>query len=106
MPPASLRVESRVNGVRNRVRWLIALAFSATLGGTAATRPGFTPPQLVQMELQTEESRDVADDFEQPVATSREPEPQDFLSTLDDPAPPDPFPRKISLPPNALAGGI
>jgi thiol-disulfide isomerase/thioredoxin/DNA-binding beta-propeller fold protein YncE len=81
------------------------LAFWVAAGCTESTHPKFTSPQVVQTAVQAEESTDVADNFEQPVVTSREPEPANHV-TQDDPAPPDPFPRKIPLPDNALEGGV
>jgi thiol-disulfide isomerase/thioredoxin len=105
MPPICLRVSVRWRGVGSRLCGLVAFALAAA-GCTESASPEFISAQVAQFDSQAEGTTDVAEKFEQPVATSREPRSAVSEVQQDDNAPADPFPRKIPLPKDALEGGI
>jgi thiol-disulfide isomerase/thioredoxin/DNA-binding beta-propeller fold protein YncE len=75
-------------------------------GCLESTSPKLSAVPETKIDSQAVGSTEVAENFKQPVATSRKTEPSDDILAPDDPVPSDPFPKKIQLPPDALEGGV
>jgi thiol-disulfide isomerase/thioredoxin len=106
MPFNNLRVELGSKGVGRRLVWLVAIALAVGAGRLESASFKFIAWQDTTIDWQAVGSTEVAENSEQPVATSREPKPSRNVLAPDDPLPSDPFPKKIQLPDDALEGGV
>jgi thiol-disulfide isomerase/thioredoxin len=104
--PLNKQRDNVLNGAKRRVACFIVLGWIAAVGCMGSTLPSFDAAQDTPNKSRAKGSTEVAEKYEQPVATSREPKAARDVVVPDDPIPSDPFPRKIPLPPDALDGGV